>query len=173
MKALPLIEEFFDVVDTSDKIVDRLARSEVHRQKLLHRAIHVFVFRSDGRLLIHKRSPQKEEFPSVWTSSCSGHVSSGETYDETAPRELLEELGIHASVKPLQKFAACAETSYEFTMLYFASSDEVIHPDPDEMTEVRWMNISEILTWLNDRPADFSTAFEILFRWYVSQSACN
>ncbi|HQX53770.1 MAG TPA: NUDIX domain-containing protein, partial [Planctomycetaceae bacterium] len=39
---------------------------------------------------------------SVWTSSCSGHVSSGEDYDETAPRELLEELNYGPGRKAAQ-----------------------------------------------------------------------
>lgn len=72
-------EEFFDVVDEEDQVIDQVARSEVHRRKLRHRAVHVFLFRPDACLLIHKRSDTKEEFPSVWTSSCSGHVSAGKT----------------------------------------------------------------------------------------------
>ena len=89
----------------------KLPRSEVHRRKLRHRAVHVFLFRQDECLLIHKRADSKEEFPSVWTSSCSGHVSAGEDYDATAVRELFEELGIESAVERLQKFSACDDTS--------------------------------------------------------------
>lgn len=77
-------EELFDVVDQDDCIICSQPRSVVHQRKLLHRAVHVFVFGTDGKLLVHRRSASKEEFPSVWTSSCSGHVSAGESYDETA-----------------------------------------------------------------------------------------
>ena len=158
-----MAEELFDVVDEHDRVIDILPRSVVHQRKLLHRAIHVFVFRSTGEMLIHKRSASKEEFPSVWTSSCSGHVSAGETYDDSAPRELLEELGINATLQPVQKFPACDDTSFEFTMLYRAASDDVIVPDPQEMTEIRWMMPAEIHRWLQSSPQDFSPAFRVLF----------
>lgn len=159
-----MAEELFDVVDKQDCRIATLPRSEVHRRKLLHRAVHVFVFRSEGTMLIHKRSATKEEFPSVWTSSCSGHVSAGETYDETAPRELFEELGIEATVTPVRKFDACPDTSHEFTMLYTAFSDDPILPDAQEMTEIRWMKPAEIEAWTQRTPDDFSPAFLLLFK---------
>lgn len=159
-----MAEELFDVVDLQDCVMEVLPRSEVHRRKLLHRAVHVFVFRSDGAMLIHKRSATKEEFPSVWTSSCSGHVSAGETYDETAPREMFEELGIEAAVTPVRKFDACPETSHEFTMLYTARSDDPILPDAQEMTEIQWMKPGEIDEWIRRAPQEFSPAFLLLFK---------
>ncbi len=164
-------EEQFDVVDQNDQVLRQAARSDVHRLKLLHRAVHVFVFRSDGRLLLHKRSPDKEEFPSVWTSSASGHVSAGEAYDESAPRELKEELGITASVERLHKFSACEQTSYEFTVLYRAVSDQPIDFDPGEITEICWKTLAETAEWRDRKPEEFSPAFCLLFDWYrqVSQ----
>lgn len=160
-------EEHFDVVDQSDNVLYALPRSEVHQQKLLHRAVHVFLFHPDGRLLIHKRSSSKEEFPSVWTSSCSGHVSAGDSYDQTAPRELHEELGIEAVVLTrLHKFPASAETSWEFTVLYSTSSSQNPDPDPAEISDIQWRLPDEIADWMSHSPHDFSPAFRLLFNWY-------
>ncbi len=162
-------EEMFDVVDEHDQVLYQQPRSEVHRLKQLHRAVHIFVFRSDGQMLIHKRSPDKEEFPSVWTSSASGHVSAGENYEATAPRELFEELGIQSALTHLHKFTACPETSFEFTVLFQASSDEPIVFDQTEITEVRWLTVQEIVAWRIERPEDFSPAFRLLFDWYCQK----
>ena len=161
-------EEFFDVVDEDDQVIDEVARSEVHRRKLRHRAVHVFLFRQDGCLLIHKRADSKEEFPSVWTSSCSGHVSAGEDYDATAVRELLEELSIDSAVERLQKFAACDDTSQEFTMLYRCCSSAAVTPDAEEIAAVQWMQLNALQTWIARSPDDFSPAFRLLFGWYVA-----
>ena len=163
-------EECFDVVDNADQVVSQLTRSEVHRRKLLHRAVHVFLFRSDMAMLIHKRSDTKEEFPSVWTSSCSGHVSAGEDYDATAVRELHEELGVESVVERLQKFAACPDTSHEFTVLYQCISDAAVTPDPGEIAEVQWMSVDKIRLWMEQAPEDFSPAFCLLFRWFLQNS---
>jgi isopentenyl-diphosphate delta-isomerase type 1 len=162
-------EELFDVVDEADRPLYVLPRSQVHQQRLRHRAIHVFVVRSDGCLLIHKRSPTKEEFPSVWTSSASGHVSAGESYEESAPRELREELGIEPPLERLHWFAACEATSHEFTVLYLAHCDEPIHFDAEEMTEIRWLPFDQIEAWIQAAPDDFSPAFRLLFSWFVSE----
>lgn len=160
-------EELFDVVDQLDRVLGPRPRSEVHQLKLLHRAVHVFLFQPDGRLLIHKRTDCKEEFPSVWTSSCSGHVSAGESYDQTAPRELFEELSIdNAPLTPLHKFPASADTSWEFTTLYTATSTQTPQPDPVEIAAIQWLFPDEISAWISRSPQDFSPAFLLLFRWF-------
>ena len=160
-------EEQFDVVDDDDRVVGQLARSEVHRRRLQHRAVHVFLFRADGCLLIHKRADNKAEFPSVWTSSCSGHVSAGDGYDATAVRELFEELGVESAVERLQKFAACDDTSREFTVLYRCCSDAAVTPEPVEITSIRWMSVDKIQDWVMRSPQDFSPAFRLLFGWFM------
>jgi len=82
------VEEQFDVVDELDRVIGQAPRSQVHAQKLLHRAIHVFLFNSQGELLLQMRTSTKDEYPDCYTSSASGHVSAGEYYDGTAHRGL-------------------------------------------------------------------------------------
>ena len=77
-----------------DRVIRQERRSVVHAQGLLHRAVHIFVFNSRGQLLVQRRSASKDEFPLTYTSSASGHVGAGETYDACAPRELTEEIGL-------------------------------------------------------------------------------
>lgn len=86
--------ERFDIVDENDTVIGQALRHNVHRNKsLIHRSITVLVFIND-KLLLQKRSQTKDTYPGFWTSSCSGHVLSGDSYEETAKRELTEELGI-------------------------------------------------------------------------------
>ena len=90
--------DIFDVVDRSDNVLRQESRAVVHREKLLHRAIHVFVFNKAGQLYLQRRSMAKDTAPGKWVSSCSGHVDSGEDYDKAAGRELIEEIGLHNPV---------------------------------------------------------------------------
>ncbi len=163
-------EELFDVVDEYDNAIDTLPRSEVHRLGLRHRAVHIFLFRTDGRMLIHLRTADKEEFPSVWTSSASGHVSAGEGYAESAQRELQEELGISAQLRRIKKFAACPDTSNEFTELFTAESDAALKIDPAEIADTRWLTIFELQQKLEATPDDFSPAFLLLFSHFTKSS---
>ena len=87
-------EEIFDIVNERDEVVGQAPRKEVHARGLWHRAVHVLVFNARGGVFLQKRSIKKDRQPGVWDSSCSGHVDSGEAYDETAMRELREEIGL-------------------------------------------------------------------------------
>ena len=164
------IEEWFDVVDEHDHVIDRQRRTEVHRQRLRHRAVHIFVRRSDGRLLIHKRTESKEEFPGVWTSSASGHVSSGEDYATAADRELTEELGLTVKLHRCRKFDACPATCMEFTELFECRWDGAVNPDPAEIQAIEWIETGELSSRIHVTAERFSPAFRMLFSWYNQQS---
>jgi len=163
-------DEWFDVVDERDHVIGRQRRKDVHRLGLRHRAVHVFVRRSDGRLLIHKRSALKEEFPGVWTSSASGHVSAGEAYAAAAHRELTEELGITAELQRCCRFHACTATSMEFTELFECRWDGELSPDPHEIQAIDWVDTQELPDQIRDTPEHYSPVFRLLFGWYDQQS---
>lgn len=94
------LDELFDVVDENDRVLRQETRAEVHRQKLLHRSIHVLVFDRACRVFLQKRSLAKDTAPGCWASSCSGHVDAGEDYDQAVVRELAEEIGITVTAPP-------------------------------------------------------------------------
>ena len=162
-------EEQLDVVDDHDHVIGVMSRSDVHRLGLRHRAVHIFLFRSSGQMLIHLRHADKEEFPSVWTSSASGHVSAGESYELSAQRELLEELGVHARLEKAGRFDACPDTSREFTELFIAQSDAALRVDESEISDVRWLSTSAIRTELAAIPENFSPAFRLIFADYMAR----
>jgi len=164
-------DELFDVVDEHDQVQRQAPRSQVHANHWLHRAVHVFVFNTRGELLLQMRSPWKDEHPSTYTSSASGHLGAGESYAAAAPRELLEELGLTGSLEYLHKFAAGPETSYEHTVLYRLITDERPRIDPQEISEVSFHSLPDISAMLENKPEKFSPCLMTLFRWYVSAEA--
>lgn len=165
---MPVPEELFDVVDQSDAVVTVLPRSEVHARRLLHRAVSVFVFNSRGELLLQKRSATKDEYPHLYTSSASGHVSAGETYDETAPRELDEELGLATPLTFLHKFPAGPDTANEHTVLYETVTDASPVPDPGEIAGLSWWPLDDLAARVAAHPEDFTPPFRVLFAWYLA-----
>lgn len=86
--------EFFDVVDDQDSVIGRRPGRECVRHGLLHRAIAILLFDERGALYVQRRADWMGWYPGHWTLSVMGHVSSGETYEQAAKRELLEELGV-------------------------------------------------------------------------------
>ncbi|MFO1019992.1 MAG: NUDIX domain-containing protein [Planctomycetales bacterium] len=159
-------EETFDVVDAEDRVLYQAPRSRVHAENLLHRAVHIFLFRSDGRFLLHLRSASKDQYPLCYTSSASGHLGTGEDYDSAADRELTEELGITARLQRLVKLPASPETAYEHTVLYQAVSDDIPRPDPAEIASATFVTWEELLGILAREPERFSPPFRLLVEWY-------
>ncbi len=114
-------EELFDVVDEQDRVLRQAPRSQVHAQKWLHRASHIFVFNCRGELLVHRRTATKDECPLMFTSSASGHLAAGEDYETAAVRELEEELGLTSPIRFLAVIPANgAATSFEHSGLTIA-----------------------------------------------------
>jgi len=160
-------EEIFDVVDDEDRVVGQAPRSVVHAQRLMHRAVHIFVLNSRGELLLQKRSAQKDEYPLCYTSSASGHLSAGESYETAAPRELDEELGLAGELEWLAKFPAGPQTSQEHTVLYRTTSDLAPRIDRDEIDAVTFHSLAEISEMIARQRQAFSPCFVTLFEWYT------
>ena len=95
--------EYFDVVDDGDNVVGRRPGRECIRLGLLHRAIAILLFDEYGSLYVQRRADWMGWYPGRWTLSVMGHVSSGETYEQAAKRELSEELGVECELKQIAK----------------------------------------------------------------------
>lgn len=164
-------EELFDICDAEDRVIGVAPRSEVHAKNWLHRAVHVFVFNLRGELLTHLRSATKDQYPSTFTSSASGHVSSGESYESSVERELWEELGLRGELEFLAKFSAGPETCYEHTQLYRLVTEAVPTPDPEEIAAIEWLPLSEVADQLKRQPERFSPCYRTLLTWYLSRES--
>ncbi|MEI6177381.1 MAG: 16S rRNA (adenine(1518)-N(6)/adenine(1519)-N(6))-dimethyltransferase RsmA [Verrucomicrobiota bacterium] len=153
--------EIFDVVDENDEVIGQNTRGVVHARKLLHRAVHVFVFNKRGDLLLQQRSMLKDAHPGVWDSSVSGHLDSGESYAAAATRELNEEMGIHSAEMPeeIACIAPSEETGWEHVRLYRTHHSGSVRFPAAEVESATWFPIPEIEAWIAARPEDFASGF--------------
>ena len=161
-----MTEELFDVVDFEDRVLGQAPRSEVHAHRWMHRAVHIFVFNTQGELLIHQRSATKDECPLKFTSSASGHLHAGEDYETAAIRELAEELSLVAPLEYLTTLPAGPLTSYEHSALYRTITDAPPQFLAEEILVGAYYPISKIAAWVADRPEDFTPCFRSLWAWY-------
>ena len=168
----PMPDEVFDVVNDNDEVIGQLPRRIVHRDGHKHRAVHVLVFDSRGRIFLQKRSMTKDTFPGAWDSSASGHLGSGEDYAGGAERELREELGWSAPVppRPLFKIAACAQTGQEFVWVYQGESEGPFTLHPEEIERGAWFTPAEVNNWLARTPRDFAPCFALVWKTWISQA---
>jgi isopentenyldiphosphate isomerase len=87
-------EEIVTIVDRDNCPIGAVTRRIMRQQKLIHRASYILVFNSVGALFIQKRTQNKDIYPGYWDLAAGGVVLAGESYEESAQRELREELGL-------------------------------------------------------------------------------
>lgn len=159
-------DEIFDVVNERDEVVGQLTRKEVHRQGLMHRAVHVLIFNSQGEIFLQKRSMKKDNFPGTWDSSAAGHLDSGEDYDACAVREVHEELGLRMSSVPerILRVEACDETGQEFVWVYKCIHDGPFQLNEEEIECGNWFSPDHVSRWIADRPEEFAPSLICIWR---------
>src|SRR5688500_18881082 len=87
-------EESVLLVDPRDNIIGEAPKLQAHREGKLHRAISVFLFDPDGRILLQRRAEGKYHSAGLWSNACCTHPRAGETTHAAAQRRLGEEMGI-------------------------------------------------------------------------------
>ena len=91
--------EIVQIVDEDDNEIGAVARHIMRRQRLIHRASYILVFNTNQELFVQKRTMSKDMYPGYLDVAAGGVVLAGESYEQSAERELEEELGIRAKIR--------------------------------------------------------------------------
>lgn len=165
--------ERFPVVDKNDRILRYRRRSDVHGNNLRHRAVHILIFDQEGDVYLQQRSRWKDRHPLKWDSSAAGHVAAEESYEETARRELEEELGINVSLEKLLKLPASARTEQEFVWLYRGEIRGSPMVNRSEIETGGFFPPAIIDGWVAARPEDFAPGFIECWKAYRGKKGAN
>ena len=97
--------ELLDIVDENGIPTGKtIERKIAHSEGIRHRTAHVWIIRktdNGAEVLLQKRAMGKDSFPGRYDTSSAGHIQAGDEPEESAIREMKEELGIDASVSDL------------------------------------------------------------------------
>jgi len=159
--------EILETFDASGRPQGLESRARVHREGLWHRAVNVFLFRTNGRLLIQLRHGEKDVWPSAWDLSVAEHLKPGESFQQAAERGLAEELGIGGV--PLSAMGAvttsCLDEAehgirdWEFQMSFQVVTDQHANPSVSEVAALREIEIEELRMELLERPEQYTPWF--------------
>lgn len=154
------------LVTPTDKETGTMEKMQAHREGALHRAFSVFIFNRAGELLIHRRSESKYHSPGLWTNTCCSHPRPGETTLDAAHRRLIEEMGLKTQLNQVFAFHYRAEfenglVEHEYDHVLFGWSDDVPTINPEEVSEYRYIQPSELMGWVNREPQAFTPWFKI------------
>lgn len=129
-------DEILDIVDEHDQVIGRSPRGEAYARGLRHRCVFVQARDRAGRLFVHRRTPTKLVFPSLYDMFVGGVVGAGEAYDDAALREAEEELGVSGLPRPefLFKFLYTDDAGHSWwSAVYEVRCDLPVHPQEEEV----------------------------------------
>ena len=124
--------------------------------------VRVFIIDDSGKILLQQRSATSYIFPNLWDLAAAGHVDSGDTLKQAAERELLEEVGLRATLQLIEeRVPVVTETDHVVSTLYKgtvpAGSNVTI--DTDEVAQTQWCTADEVDQMLADDESQFMLEF--------------
>jgi isopentenyl-diphosphate Delta-isomerase len=160
------------LVDDADKLVGTAPKLDAHRRGLKHRAVSALVRNPQGKMLLHQRANGKYHSEGLWTNACCSHPRRDESNEDAVGRRLFEEMGVLCELKPLFIAHYRAPVSNElienevvhvFGGTYDVRVDGTVAPDPEEVSDWKWMPFDELLADQAAHPERYS----IWFRHYL------
>jgi isopentenyldiphosphate isomerase len=144
--------ELVDVVDDAGKTVATVTRREMRARRLPHRSVYILVFNSAGNLFVHLRTPNKDVFPSHWDVTVGGVVLAGESFDQAARRELMEELGVETKFETLFLFPYRDKSITVHGRVYSAGHDGPFRLQPEEIVCGEFVPVEEVQKRASKQP---------------------
>lgn len=154
------------LVDEQDIETGSMEKMEAHIQGLLHRAFSVFIFNSQGEMLLQQRALRKYHSGGLWTNACCSHPKPNESTIAAAHRRLKEEMGFDTPLEEAFQFKYKASfanglTEHEFDHVFVGYYDGIIESNFDEVESFAFRSMERIEASIAEY-ADFYTEWFLI-----------
>ena len=165
------MEELVVLVNPQDEVLGLMEKMQAHKNGLLHRAFSVFLFNENGDMLLQRRAEGKYHSPNQWTNACCSHPRQNESYLDAAQRRLKEELGIESELTERFDFIYKADVGqglweHELDHVFTGFYNGDFNLNPDEVSEIKHMSISDLNTDIQQYPERYTEWFKIIWEEY-------
>ncbi len=159
------------LLDDAGQPIGTAPRATVHSTDTpLHLAFSCHLRDAEGRTLVTRRALSKRTWPGVWTNSFCGHPRPGETFEDAVRRHARHELGLEVTdLAPLlpdfryRAVDAAGIVENEVCPVFTAVAVGEPVPNPDEVAELRWADVGDVLSVVERAPWALSP-------WIVEQA---
>ena len=154
-----------------------IEKIDAHVRGIRHLAVSIFIFDGD-ELLIQQRAIGKYHCGGQWANTCCTHPHWDEAPEQTALRRLNEELGFSLPVEErliVEYSADVGNGLWEKERVHMFRADVSkdaldIAPNPEEVSQTRWVTASALREDMNASPALYTPWFRIYLNRYPQLS---
>ncbi len=131
--------EILDIVNLDDQVIGQDTKENIYLKRHIHRIVHIFVKDSSGRQLLQLRGAKSSYLPLHWSTAVGGHVQSGESYEDAAKREMMEEIGItDCALREIGKFFYEWIGPKKYLGVFEATIDAGFTPSEQEVADIQF-----------------------------------
>lgn len=164
-----MVSEHVILVDQNDQMVGTMEKMRAHQEGLLHRAFSIFVFNSQGELLIQKRAPIKYHTGSLWSNTCCSHPKPNESVEETLQYKLHQEMGFQCELERAFSITYRAElgnglVENELDHVYIGSFNGDPQPNHEEVCDWKYIALQDLKKEMEQHPNAFTPWFKLLLQ---------
>ena len=162
------MEQQVILVNEKDEVTGTAGKMEAHQTGLLHRAFSIFVFNSQGDMLLQQRAIDKYHSGGLWTNACCSHPNPGEQIQEAAQKRLKEEMGFVIPITKSFEFVYKTNfenglTEYEFDHVFVGEYDGPVNYNKEEVMDFSYKSMNDIKTSLQTHPEKYTAWFHLAF----------
>lgn len=155
-------------MDENDHAFGSAEKMEAHEKGLLHRAFSVFIFNSQGKMLLQQRALNKYHSPGLWSNACCSHPYPGQDTLLAAERRLRQELGFHTALKKVFDFTYNVSfenglRENEYDHVFVGEYNGEVKANPKEVKAYLFKSMDEIKIELKRKPHAYTAWFLIAF----------
>ena len=160
-------DEMLILVDEHDNEIGHLTKDLCHDGVgQLHRAFSIFLFDTDGKLMLQQRGADKRLWPGYWSNSCCSHPRRGESLEVATQRRLLDELNVSADLEFVYRFSYQAQfddvgAERELCSVFLGREQISAIPNETEISALRYVSRVELDTELRDQGNLFTPWFKL------------
>jgi isopentenyldiphosphate isomerase len=137
--------EMVAIVDEDNRVSGQASRAAMRAERLIHRACYILVFNRMGELFVQKRTESKDIYPGFYDVAAGGVVLAGESYEESADRELFEELGISTELEFRFDHFHDAADNRVWGRVFTCRHDGPMRLQPEEVAEGFFLALPDVL----------------------------
>jgi isopentenyl-diphosphate delta-isomerase len=154
------------LVDSKDNAIGEMDKLEAHLKGELHRAFSIFIFNSEGKMLIHQRAKDKYHGGGLWTNACCSHPQWGEAIEESAIERLYYEMGIQCGIERCFSFQYKTQVEnglieHELDHVFTGYTDQHPKPHHNEVQDFRWIYPASLQNEICLKPENFTYWFRL------------